>query len=269
MQIVTLIENYAQQGGLLAEHGLSILIDTGSKKILLDTGQTGNFMYNAQVLGIDIMDIDYVVLSHSHYDHTGGLYAFLKVNTKAIIFCKEEIFIPKYNSTNDLIGLAYQDDILKGRVTFIDSVTQLTDTIFLNPQIPLHHSIDTHFENLKVKIIGSLITDEMLDKLFITIRHSHTISILSSYSHRGITNICKTAIDYYKLPIYSIIGGFHIRHCSSEQYDFLVEYLNNIQPSLLGICHCTGIDRFSELKKDLKSEVSYNYVGKRLDFQDT
>jgi len=77
---------------LFAEHGLSFLIDTGSKKILLDTGQTGNFMHNAQVLGIDIMDIDYVVLSHSHKDHTGGLCAFLKVNTKAIIFCKKRDF---------------------------------------------------------------------------------------------------------------------------------------------------------------------------------
>lgn len=269
MQIVTLIENYAQQGGLFAEHGLSILIDTGSKRILLDTGQTGNFMRNAQVLGIDIMDIDFVVLSHSHYDHTGGLYDFLKVNTKAIVFCKEEIFNPKYNSTKDLIGLIYHDDILKGRVTFVDSVTQLTDTIFLNPQIIIHHSIDTHFDNLKVKINGSLITDEMSDELFITIRHPHTISILSSCSHRGITNICKTAIDYFKLPIYSITGGFHIRQCSPEQYDFLVDYFNEIQPSLLGICHCTGVDKFADLKKDLKSEVFYNYVGKRLDLQDT
>ena len=83
MKISTLIENLVNKKGLSAENGLALYIETGNKKILFDTGQTGLFMKNAKVLGISIEDIDILVLSHGHYDHTGGLYPFLAKNNKA------------------------------------------------------------------------------------------------------------------------------------------------------------------------------------------
>ena len=93
MKLTTLIDNYVEKASLYAEHGLSILIDTGIVKILFDTGQSDNFIHNAEVLGIDLKEIDFVVLSHGHFDHTGGLYPFLQLNKKAKIICKKEIFI--------------------------------------------------------------------------------------------------------------------------------------------------------------------------------
>lgn len=109
-----------------AWHGLSLLIDTGTKKILLNAGQPGNFMLNARSLGIDPAEIDAVVLSLGHYDHTGGLYTFLNVNTRVTVFCKKETFIPKYSArTKKFIGITYQENLLKERIVFVESLTQL------------------------------------------------------------------------------------------------------------------------------------------------
>ncbi len=98
MKITTLIENLVYKRGLFSEHGLSIYIETSNKKILFDTGQSGLFLENAKTLGISIDEIDAVVLSHGHYDHTGGLYLFLEKNSKAKIYAKRGIFTPKFNS---------------------------------------------------------------------------------------------------------------------------------------------------------------------------
>jgi 7,8-dihydropterin-6-yl-methyl-4-(beta-D-ribofuranosyl)aminobenzene 5'-phosphate synthase len=267
MQVTTLIENYVEKSSLVAEHGFSLLIETGTKKILFDTGQTGLFLQNASALDINIKDIDYVVLSHGHYDHTGGLYAFLKLNKKAKIICKRQVFEPKYNAVNEFIGLVGKDEFLNGRIQFIDQVIELQPDVFIMPDIILHHPVDTHFKELKVKTNAGQAEDKMEDELFIAIRHENKISIITACSHRGITNIYKTAIDYFNLPVYSIIGGFHLKNCTRKQYNFIVDFFNKMKPDIIGTCHCTGVEKFSQLQRDLTSPVFYNYVGRRVNLK--
>jgi 7,8-dihydropterin-6-yl-methyl-4-(beta-D-ribofuranosyl)aminobenzene 5'-phosphate synthase len=266
MQITTLIENHVELRSLYAEHGLSILIDTGTKKILFDTGQSDKFLFNAMKLGIDIMDIDYVVLSHGHYDHTGGLSAFLNLNKKAIVFCKKEIFISKYDHTNNFIGIVWQDNLFQDRFTFINSITELDDNLFIIPDVIIHHPIDTHFENLRVRIDDSLVADEMQDELFIVIRYEDKINIITACSHRGISNICETANDIFKLPFNLIVGGFHLKNSSQKQYKFIVDYINKLSPLAVGTCHCTGVEKFGSMQKDIKCPVFYNYTGRHIHF---
>ncbi|MBR5633360.1 MAG: MBL fold metallo-hydrolase, partial [Clostridia bacterium] len=80
MKIVCLAENTTSRDDVGAEHGLSLYVEAAGKKILFDMGQTDLFMKNAEKLGVDLSKVDVAVLSHGHYDHGGGLSAFLKVN---------------------------------------------------------------------------------------------------------------------------------------------------------------------------------------------
>lgn len=73
MRLTVLAENTANRRGMLAEHGLSVLVETKGKRILFDTGQSDVFWRNACALGISLKNLDAVVLSHGHYDHCGGL----------------------------------------------------------------------------------------------------------------------------------------------------------------------------------------------------
>ena len=87
LKITTLIENQPDEAGALAfEHGLSLYIEFAGKRLLFDTGQTGAFVDNARKLGVDLTTLDAVVLSHGHYDHSGGILAFSRINPQASIY---------------------------------------------------------------------------------------------------------------------------------------------------------------------------------------
>jgi 7,8-dihydropterin-6-yl-methyl-4-(beta-D-ribofuranosyl)aminobenzene 5'-phosphate synthase len=261
MKIITLIENVVNIGGLQAEHGLSLYIETANQKILFDTGQSGAFIQNAKKLGINIEDIDSLVLSHGHYDHTGGLYPFLEKNSKAKVFAKRNIFIPKYSGKTRFIGTKYNEKLLKNRLVYVDSISEIAENVFIMPDIPIHQSIDTNFKGLFRKIDKTFIPDEFDDELFLAIKQPEQINILTACSHRGITNICNTATEHFKLPVGLILGGFHMKDCTVEQYVQVMYYFRTLQPESVGVCHCTGLEKFADLHRECEAHLFYNYTG--------
>lgn len=266
MKIVTLVENLVYQQGLVSEHGFSVYIETGNRKILFDTGQSGLFLQNAQTLGIDMEEVDALVLSHGHYDHTGGLYPFLKKNTKARVYAKKELFTPKYHGHNHFIGTPRNEILLKDRLVVVGAVTELAENVFIMPHIALYHSDDTHFKGFSKKVDNGFVADEFDDELFLAIRKDEQINILTACSHRGITNICTSATDHFKLPIGLILGGFHMMNCTAEQYAQTTNYFKSLQPKSIGVCHCTGVSQYANLKRDCQTDVFYNETGHKIIF---
>jgi 7,8-dihydropterin-6-yl-methyl-4-(beta-D-ribofuranosyl)aminobenzene 5'-phosphate synthase len=264
MKIITLIENLVYKQGLVAEHGLSLYIETENQKILFDTGQSGLFLQNAQKLGIDIEAIDILLLSHGHYDHTGGLYPFLERNSKAKVYAKKGVFTPKYHGHNRFIGTMYNDTKLKNRLVYIDSITEIAENIFIMPNISIYNPTDTHFKGLKIKQGNEFIADEFNDELFVVIKQNKQINIITACSHRGITNICTTATKYFQLPVGLILGGFHMKESTTEEYVAITHYLRLIQPQSIGVCHCTGIEKFAEMYCKCDAHVFYNSTGHEL-----
>jgi 7,8-dihydropterin-6-yl-methyl-4-(beta-D-ribofuranosyl)aminobenzene 5'-phosphate synthase len=267
MKIITLIENLVYKQGLVAEHGLALYIETENKKILFDTGQSELFLQNAQKLGIAIEDIDTLVLSHGHYDHTGGLYPFLVKNSKAKVYAKRDIFTPKYKGSDRFIGTLKNETLLKKRLVYVEIKTEIDTNIFIMPDIKISHPVDTHFRGMNKKVGSEFITDEFDDELFIVIKQNEQINILTACSHRGITNICTTATEYFKLPVGLILGGFHMKDCTSEQYMHITYYLQQLHPQSIGVCHCTGIERFADIYRECDLHVFYNFTGNVVDFQ--
>ncbi|MBQ1381609.1 MAG: MBL fold metallo-hydrolase, partial [Ruminococcus sp.] len=105
MKLIVLTENTTADAAIGCEHGLSLYIETGGKRILFDMGQTALFAENAQKLCVDLARIDFAVLSHGHYDHGGGLQTFLTCNKTAPVFLSRYAFEPHYNGTEKYIGL--------------------------------------------------------------------------------------------------------------------------------------------------------------------
>jgi 7,8-dihydropterin-6-yl-methyl-4-(beta-D-ribofuranosyl)aminobenzene 5'-phosphate synthase len=264
MKIITLIENLVYQRGFHAEHGISMLIETENKKILFDTGQTDAFIKNAQKLNIDITTIDAVVLSHGHYDHTGGLYHFLQINTKAKVYCKREVFEPKYNIKNDFIGTQYIASVLENRIIYVNQTTEIVKNVFIMPNIPIVYNNDTSIGSMKVESGKGLEQDTFMDELFIAFTVNNKLSVLSGCSHRGITNILTAAIDKFNLPIHLIMGGLHIKDSNSQQYSHIIKFLQSAEPEKLGVCHCTGITKYAQLMYDCNLEVFYNETTNKI-----
>ena len=264
MKIVTLIENLVYKQGLVAEHGLAIYIETETRKILFDTGQSGLFLQNAEKLGVSIEDIDSLILSHGHYDHTGGLYPFLEKNSKAKIFSKKDLFTPKYHGPNRFIGTLRNEKLLKERIIYVDSITEITDGVFIMPDIIIHHPLDTHFKGMFKKVGNEFVPDEFDDELFLVLKQNEQINIVTACSHRGITNICTTATEHFKLPVGLILGGFHTKNCTIKQYVEIRHYFRQLKPKSIGVCHCTGIEKYADLRNECEAHVFYNFTGNEI-----
>lgn len=261
MKITTLVENLVYKGGLKAEHGLSILIETKTRKILFDTGQSDLLIYNAQKLGFDLQSIDTVVISHGHNDHTGGLNAFLKQNKQATIYACREAWTPKYKDRIKENGMAVSEEQLKGRIQYIDRIIEIDPGIFLIPNTPVLFTKDTHFERFYILKDEKFQEDQFLDELFIAIRRDDQISVLSSCSHRGISNILHQSVLQFKLPINLVLGGFHTKGCSTERINATIESLLRFKPLQIGVCHCSGVECFAALNNYTSCNVFYNYTG--------
>lgn len=277
MRITTLIENLVYDKGLVAEHGLSMYIEAGGLRILFDTGQSGLFMHNASKLGIRIEDVDVLVLSHGHYDHTGGLNAFLQVNKKALIYAGKGVFDAKFSSRNDFIGIEISYEKIKDRIQFADEIFSLRnlkkgfselnnqndeiEEVYLMPKAELCFENDLNNRGLYVEHNGEFTEDKIEDEIFIVVKSNSKINIITACSHRGIRNICHSAAKYFKSPVGLIIGGFHTKGELPEKADSIADYLKSIKPDLLGVCHCTGVENIGVFSNS-GLEVFYNYTGR-------
>lgn len=262
-KITTLVENCVYGRKLQAEHGLSLYIETSGHRLLFDTGASDLFIRNARLLHIDLQKVDYLILSHGHSDHTGGLRYFLELNTQATVVCKREIFSPKFKDEREN-GMMHTQNLDRSRFRFITKQTELLPGVFLFPSIDIINQADTHFERFWVQQEdGCKIPDTFQDELAVVLVEPEGFSVLSACSHRGITNILRTVqAAFPESPCKLLLGGFHIHNAEKQKYQVIADYLQEYLPRQIGVCHCTGVDKYAFFYKDFGDNTFYNYTGK-------
>lgn len=220
-KITTLAENSVYGKGLQGEHGLSLLVEAGEHKVLFDTGASDLFLRNARLLGLDLSDVEYVVLSHGHRDHTGGLYAFLKMNSVAKVVCKREVFRKKFKNEREN-GMLHPEALDKSRFWLVDETTEIVPGVFAFPDVKVVDRNDTHFEHFFTEIEGEMRPDTFEDELALVLKGEKSLSVLSACSHRGITNIIRAVQNAFPgLGLKLVMGGFHIHNAEEEKFNVI------------------------------------------------
>jgi len=277
MEIITLVENLVYNKDLKGEHGLSFLIKIDNYKILFDVGQTGLILENAKLLEENLDNIDFVILSHGHYDHTGGLEKFLEINHTAKIIMKKNILQQKYSSSTGSIreiGFKLRDKYKNypNEFLFLEEDYILNDNIKIITQIDEYTNFEKIKQNLFIKKGDDFIMDQFQDELFLTIIKDSKLNIITGCSHNGIINIIKTAIDNTKInDINLVLGGMHLTGIKLNEKSLQDENNNKIQKTIeelkklkiekIYTNHCTGIDGFIKLKNSMGDKISYSYTG--------
>ncbi len=274
MHITVLVENTARKRGLLAEHGLSVYIETGDRRILFDTGQSGIAVHNARILGCPIDQVDAVVLSHGHYDHTGGLKRVLESAGNPKVYAHPAAFRPKYacdeKNVSRPIGMPDVDEdfLRKMEYNSVSTIepTRIGNGIFVTGEIPRV----TAFEDTG----GPFFLDEacsepdsILDDQALFFESSQGIVVLLGCAHAGIIN----SLLYIRRltgqkPIHAVLGGMHLLSASQERMDRTIDQLRQFSPDHLGPAHCTGRKATSTLCRAFGKKCSPCLVGTQIEF---
>ena len=256
IRITTLIENTATLG-FIGEWGLSILVEVDGRRILLDTGPGFSTVYNAHLLGIDFTTIDRIVLSHGHYDHTGGLRDILRITDGIDIISHPSIWEHKYavrENRPKYIGIPFHKEELEtlgARFNMTKEPVWITDNIVTSGEIPLTTAYEEVGDVMNVKKDGDLMPDDMPDDLALAIRSEVGLVIILGCAHRGMIN---TIRHFQKITgddrVYCVVGGTHLINASHERLTQTVIDLRKIGVQRLGVCHCTGFEASAWLAKE-------------------
>lgn len=276
MKITTLIENQlGRRKDLHKEHGISLYIEAYGKKILFDTGQCEKFLKNAKKLKVDLNQLDYVILSHGHYDHSGGFEKLIKeINPDIELFIGKEFFNKKYNRRYNCdyayVGNKFDKEFLEDKhinTNYVsDDLTNITDDIAVIANIDR----DKEFENInKVMYISKddgYEKDMFLDEISLAIKTEKGLIVIVGCSHAGIVNILETTRVRTGMNIHAVVGGTHLIREDDEKINKVIDYFKENDIKVIGACHCTGLQGATMLRQQLEENFIENNTGDVLEF---
>jgi len=260
VKITVLAENRVVNPMLLAEHGLSIHIESPEGNFLFDAGQMHSFIHNAEHLGIDLSKIDKIFLSHGHYDHVGGLYNYLKRYEKARVICHPNIFHKKFivvNGERLEVSSPYEEDefrALGAEFIFKANPYHFSENILSSGEIPRVDDYEQFDNEYQERVLESYIHDELHDDMAMILQTEKGLIVLMGCGHSGLINTLKHAMRLTGIDnIYAVMGGMHLSRSPQEKIEKIGHNLRVINPQYIIPLHCTGfraINYFYRLFED-------------------
>jgi len=271
MKITTLIENTIVDNipGIKPEHGVALLIESGSHTFLADTGASSLLFRNAEVLKADMTKIDFAVISHGHFDHSGGIRLFLEMNPEAKVYLKEKAFdkyyinifgfFKKYIGIDQALLRDYRESFI-----FTDEFSEIAENIFIIPDVLINHPKPRGNAKLCAVADKKLIPDDFSHELILVIKEEDGNVVFTGCSHNGILNMIETVEKYFPgETIKAVIGGFHlhnpIKNTMAEKEESVKALGKQLaeKSNLLKVYtgHCTGIPAYSILKSQMGDKL--------------
>jgi 7,8-dihydropterin-6-yl-methyl-4-(beta-D-ribofuranosyl)aminobenzene 5'-phosphate synthase len=273
VRITTLTENTAGKTNVLAEHGLSLLVEVDGLRILVDTGQTSTAVHNARVLGVDLRRLDAIVLSHGHGDHGGGLKEVLREADPPEggipVIGHPDIWSARYSCRKGekprFAGLPHRREELEAlgaRFHLERGPAKIGPGIMTTGEVPRVTLFERLDPVLKVKEGEAFLQDLLLDDQSLVLKRPAGLVIVLGCAHSGMVN---TLLHARRITgenrIDTVVGGTHLGFGSKEQLEATTAALRGFDIQRLGVSHCTGMAAAAHLAKEFGERFFFNTAG--------
>lgn len=251
MEITTLVENSpGEHTALVVEHGLSFLIETETTTLLFDTGQSDAFLKNAQRLQKDLSKVEHVVLSHGHYDHSGGFRPFCEAPhaNPFTVWTGAGFFVPKYgryNASYQYLGNDFGPSFLAERAIAhrtVQGVEEIAPGVWVVTDFPRIHSDEVIHPRFVLREDGAWKSDLFTDEVLLVLETPKGLVVVVGCSHPGILNMLDTVGERFDRPLYALIGGTHLVEADVMRTHHTIAAFKERGIEILGISHCSGAD---------------------------
>lgn len=275
LSITTLSDNTAlARRGLLAETGLSFLVEVGDLTVLMDTGQSISAVHNADTLGIDLSRIDKIFLSHGHYDHTGGLQQVLgRMRKETEVIAHPDIWALKYSynpreERYNYNGIPLRREEMEGLGASFRSTPDpvwLAENVVTSGEIPMVTEYEEIDSNLCIKEGGEFLPDPLWDDQALFIKTNQGLVVVLGCGHHGIINTLRHAQKLTGMEIiHTVVGGAHFNGASEVQLELSIEELRELGVQRMGLCHCTWMWAEARLAFEFGESFFFNNAGTRI-----
>ncbi|HHT15958.1 MAG TPA: MBL fold metallo-hydrolase [Clostridiales bacterium] len=271
MLIKTLVENTSVSQNFDNEHGLSLYIETKKHRILFDVGASGLFLENAGKMNVNIANVDFLVISHGHDDHGGGLNLFFQENSKAKAYLHPQAFQRCYSlrSADNLVPIGLDEGLKQNsRIVFTPDYYSIDKGVWLFSNVSLKEPRPKSNQGLFTEHGGQIVADSFAHEQNLVVEEDGKILLVTGCAHNGIINIVEHFYSLKKrMPDY-VIGGFHLssRVFGNENSD----KIDKIARHLLGTKakyytgHCTGLQPYERLKLGMGDGIDYLSAGSEI-----
>jgi 7,8-dihydropterin-6-yl-methyl-4-(beta-D-ribofuranosyl)aminobenzene 5'-phosphate synthase len=275
LEISCLVDNTAQQGShFWAEHGVAFAIKTPDKQALFDTGQSGVVLeHNAALMGIQLNRMDALVLSHAHYDHTGGLERLMAhISPGLPLYANADFFQERFHMVNgkpESIGLPYPKEKISNYfdVRLEKKPTEVVTGIWISGEITDRSEFEGRSKHHVIRENGEWQPDPYRDDLSLVLDTHEGLILLCGCCHAGLLNTLAHVQKHFNKPVKTIIGGTHLISASNDNLKHTIDILNKYDEIQLFPNHCTGEQARVTLTSALGDRVHPCPVGTVLRFE--
>jgi 7,8-dihydropterin-6-yl-methyl-4-(beta-D-ribofuranosyl)aminobenzene 5'-phosphate synthase len=252
---------------LKAEHGASFLIDSEGGQVLFDTAQSGSvLLHNMESLGIKPEEIDLLVLSHGHNDHTGGLAGLLERVPGIPLYASPDIFRDRFRKTDTgprKVGPEVDREWLESRVSLHLSAepAEVLPGVWTTGEITSRPEPEGRSSTHLVRQGAGWAADSYLDDMSLVLETKSGLVLLCGCCHAGLLNTLARVHEIFGREPSAVVGGVHLVHADTPTMDRVIAKLRDYGPPQLWVSHCTGDRSFLRLKAAFGEMVAQCRAG--------